>query len=229
MRMVASFHIPGSALFRYFFAVYDSRVWTPRLLGVGRMPTSLAEASIVDWCFLWKNGKVVMPAREAIKWHSELEKFDLSAVDRAYIKRHKIRETNAPERSKGVRPMGVLRIQGEWRGEAVCTYARNAELERHQLGNISIFRYRINGSLPRARRAHKSFQAYHASESKPHGLMGCVRCPHVLLYSLGFLLVRLPAFFWWSCSQIEDFLDGCQFLFCDLVGGSWKWRSTKKW
>lgn len=103
-----------------------------------------------------------------------------------------------------VRPMGVLWIQGERkegqearreRGKRrrrrlfVCVYARNVQVERHQLGNISIFRYRINGSLPRARRAHKSSQAYHASRSQNlRGLMGCVGCPppppYILLYSL---------------------------------------------
>lgn len=110
--------------------------------------------------------------RRTIKWHFPFANVNLFAVDRANITRYtrhiRRREIWGRER-ESERQEGRWRMrEGETRNdEWICglythgsiTDSRWVEVSRsnprHQRSNISIFWYRINGSLPRARRGHK--------------------------------------------------------------------------
>lgn len=81
--------------------------------------------------------------REAIKWHFPVANINLFAVDRANIRS----VGQWRERICGLRPW-------EYYGFKVSRGPRSNP--RHQRGNISIFRYRINGPLAGSRRGHKS-------------------------------------------------------------------------
>lgn len=83
-------------------------------------------------------------------------------------------------------PMGVLRIQGEYRTISPLTESN----PRHQRSNISIFWYRINGSLLRPWRRHKFStnlscitQPLAKRPTKTHGYRGEV---YILLVACGF-------------------------------------------
>lgn len=151
MRMAASFHIPGSELFRYFFAytiLPDTCIYIYfsvhvqvhyRLFDIQTFLSAgvRGKKEEEERQKVWKAVRYIHSLRDHKVTLSDLGKFDLSAVDREHIKRHKIRETNALERSfRGFGPWEYYEFKvNEGRGvEAVCVHMQ----ETFKLKDISL-------------------------------------------------------------------------------------------